>query len=118
MGFVDGQETEDVKGIMGELLTRLSHLGATRGLCQIFLGGRADMGVGAASYDADVLKYVMDEMISEAGAEVIFHTKIIGAHMEDSCIDSVIIHNTAGIQLVKGRDFYRRNFSWVLKRQN
>ncbi|WP_312337690.1 FAD-dependent oxidoreductase [Anaerospora hongkongensis] len=103
MGFVDEQETKDVKGIMGELLNRLSQLNASDGVCQILLGGRPDMVVGAAGYDSEVLKYVMDEMIIEAGAEVIFHSKVVDVCVEDNFISGLIIHNNEGLQLVKGK---------------
>ncbi len=44
----------------------------------------------------DVQKIVLDEMFDEAGIDVLYYTKVVGAHVENNEIKGVIIENKSG----------------------
>mgnify|MGYP000861892224 FL=1 len=56
-------------------------------------------------FDAEALKYVLDQMCAEAGVQVLFHTQIADVFTADDRIEAVIIENKSGRQAVAGRIF-------------
>lgn len=110
MGFVDGETTNNVKGIFGEVLNKLIELKASHGINTIYLTGLEDMDVSAAPYDSEVLKYVMDQMIVESGAHILLHTRVIDVCTDNNSIQHLVIHNNNGIQIVKGKVYIDATF--------
>ncbi|MFD1486078.1 FAD-dependent oxidoreductase [Lacticaseibacillus baoqingensis] len=110
LGFNKGETTESQVGILDDLLKRLTAYHATSGVQTIYLSGIKEMGVGAATYNPDALKLILDEMVTAAGVEVLFHTRMITAITEDEKIKSVIIHNLSGIQRVEADVFIDASF--------
>ncbi len=51
----------------------------------------------------DVQKIVLDEMFEEAGIEVLYYTKVVGAHVENGNIKGVIIENKSGRGYVEAK---------------
>lgn len=110
MGFASGETNETQTGVFGEVLRRLIRENASGGIETIYLTGLKEMDVGAASYDARVLKNVMDRMLSESGAKVLFHTKVIGLSMREKRLDYLVVHNIQGLQKVRARTFIDATF--------
>ena len=54
-------------------------------------------------FDAETLKYVADEMISEAGVEVLLHSQVVDVMLEDGRIGALIIESKSGRQAVAGK---------------
>lgn len=100
MGFADGVASENVSGIMGEILKKMWKMRAAAKIETIYLLHRADLDVKAAAYDSEILKFVLDELVHEAGVETLFHTKVIATEREGDSIHSLLIHNQHGIQRV------------------
>jgi len=51
-----------------------------------------------AIFDPELLKFIMQQMCEEAGVNILFHTFIEGAAMEDNTITGVIVVNKSGRQ--------------------
>lgn len=47
-------------------------------------------------YDAEEMKYLLEEMVEEAGVEWLLHTRVSAALVEDGAIKSIIIENKTG----------------------
>lgn len=56
-------------------------------------------------FDAEMLKVVLENMVREAGAEILYHTRLIDISKEDNKIKSVFIHNRGGIQEIPATIF-------------
>ncbi|WP_434311317.1 FAD-dependent oxidoreductase [Hominifimenecus sp. rT4P-3] len=110
LGFTGEPEISKQKGLLGELCRRLQRDGGTEGIRKIYLLGREDMDVLAMAYDVNVMRRVMDQMVRESGVHVLFHTKAIGIERDGERITSILIHNTAGIQRVRGKVFIDATF--------
>ena len=110
LGFTGDETLEGLGGVFGEVLRRLVAMGASNGIAMIYLAGRTDMDVMAASYNSDDLKLAMDRMVCEAGAHVLFHTRIVKTVMDGERIDCLAIHNAGGLQAVRARVFIDATF--------
>ncbi len=51
------------------------------------------------------LKLILDEMVTDAGVEVRFFTKVVDADCSESHVDGVILHNVEGFRYVPARTF-------------
>ncbi|MBP2019607.1 ribulose 1,5-bisphosphate synthetase/thiazole synthase [Symbiobacterium terraclitae] len=58
---------------------------------------------GQPWFDPEMLKAVLDEMVLEAGAEVLLQTLTVGAIVEDGAIRGVIVENKSGRQAILAR---------------
>ena len=56
-------------------------------------------------FDAEMLKVVLEDMVLEVGAEILYHTRLIELSKEGKSITSVFIHNRGGIQEIKAKQF-------------
>ena len=54
-------------------------------------------------FEPEYLKYVLQEMLSEAGVEMLLHTSFLTAERRGDRIDSVILHNKSGVQRINCR---------------
>lgn len=56
-------------------------------------------------FDAEMLKVVLEDMVLEAGVDILYHTRLIDLDMDNQGIKSIFIHNRGGIQEVKAKVF-------------
>ena len=112
MGFAK-DDTLPLRGVAGELLERLKLLGACSEMKTIYLAGRREMDVHAVSYDADPLKYVMDEMTAAAGAEVLFHSRVIAVERKGRGIESIIVSTAEGLVRIRAVSFIDASFHGI-----
>lgn len=110
MGFADGVNSENITGIMKDLLDRLLALGAASKIETIYLLYRKDLNVSAVAYDPETLKRVLDELALEAGVDIVFHTKVVGVEKDGQSIKRLLIHNNSGMQYVSGRVYIDATF--------
>lgn len=110
MGFADGVTSENVSGVMGDILRRLWKVGAASKIETIYLLHRKDLGVKAAAYDSEALKTALDDLALEAGVETLFHTKAIATECNGDSIDALLIHNNDGIQRVTAKVYIDATF--------
>lgn len=94
-----------VGGIIKEIVFNLYKRG--------FLGPREKPEVFTKAYhhwtpfNAEGYKLILDEMVTEAGVEVRFFTKVIDveANPDKGIVDGVILHNIEGYRFVKSKTF-------------
>lgn len=48
-------------------------------------------------FDAEGLKIELDNMVSDAGVDILFHTRLLDVKMKNDRIESVFVHNREGI---------------------
>ena len=109
-GFERGEETENLTGIVGDVMRGLIQKKGCDGIHTVYCLGLKAMDVPAAQYNDDLLKIVMDEIVHESGAQVLFHTRFIAVDMEEGKIRHLIIHNSKGIQRVASKVFIDASF--------
>ncbi|WP_430933837.1 FAD-dependent oxidoreductase [Saccharicrinis sp. 156] len=88
-------------GTPNEMVDRLVKLGASPGH---ILDGTGYCST-VTPFDAEMLKVVLEDMVLEAGVDILYHTRLIDVEMENNKIESVYIHNRGGIQQVKAKQF-------------
>ena len=49
-------------------------------------------------FDIEMLKYVLQEMLHEAGVRVLLHTRLVDVQRQDNEVKSIIIFNKSGLQ--------------------
>lgn len=117
MGFADGVTTENVTGVMGDILNRLWKRGAAAPIETIYLLYRKDLDVKAAAYDSEMAKVVLDELVQEANVSVLFHTKAVAVECGTEGISAVLVHNTQGVTRIKGKVFIDATFHGTIATQ-
>lgn len=90
-----------VFGSPNEMVNRLKEKGASPGH---ILDGTGYCST-VTPFDAEMLKVVLEDMVREAGAEILYHTRLIDISKEDNKIKSVFIHNRGGIQEIPATIF-------------
>ncbi len=96
-----GQDVRVIRGQADELLDRLVKLD---GLNTPHLT-IAD-GIAAQAFDISAYKIAADELVTGAGARILFHAMAVGAVLTaDGSIDAVLIESKSGRQAVRGRFF-------------
>ncbi|MDZ5471466.1 FAD-dependent oxidoreductase [Bacillus sp. 31A1R] len=92
MSFSAGR-TQLVKGIFQEMIDRLKEAGA--------FGGTGH----AWSFDVEIYKYVLNEMVLESGVRLQFHSYVVDAVTEGKTLKGVIIESKSGRQMLKAKSF-------------
>lgn len=113
MGFAD-DETFPARGVVGEVLDKLHQHDACEDPKVIYLAGRKEANVLAVSYDSDILKFVLDEIIEEAGADILFHAKYVDAKIENNRVRSVDVAVNGEIIHISAKVFIDASFHGVL----
>lgn len=96
-----GVDVQSVRGYADELLERMTEMD---GLNDVHLS--VDNRIAALSYDISSLKVAADELVLAAGAELLFHTSVVGVTMlDDATIDTVIVESKSGRGAIRGKFF-------------
>lgn len=110
MGFASGEENEQGRGIVREVLERLVNSGGSNGIETIFLCGDKNLDVSIVPYEPEILKDVIEEMVFTSGVDVLLHTRVIGTETEGNRIQALLIHNEEGIQRIFGETIIDASF--------
>jgi hypothetical protein len=65
------------------------------------LGGMGTKGPFWTAYDPEVLKFVLMDMICEAGVKLLLHTLFVDTVVEDGFIKAIIVENKSGRQAIE-----------------
>ncbi|HEX6366687.1 MAG TPA: FAD-dependent oxidoreductase [Agromyces sp.] len=96
-----GTDIQSVHGYADELLDRMA---AMDGLNTPHLS--VDDRIAALSYDISALKIAADELVLAGGAELLFHTSVVGVvKSDDATIDAIIVESKSGRGAIRGRFF-------------
>ena len=92
-------EKQIIQGIMGEIAERMTKRSYSPGHIRDTTGYISYL----TPFNAEGLKLILDEMLDEAGCEVLFHTFIGGVKSEDHKIASLTICNKDGLSEISGK---------------
>jgi len=84
-----------VEGILREIAERMHAING----CPTWEESLQDWGV---RFDAEALKIVLDEIVAEAGVELLLHSYVADTMVDDGAIKAVLIENKSGRQAVAG----------------
>lgn len=54
-------------------------------------------------FEAEGLKIIMDEMITEAGVKVLYHTNFLQPILEQNTITGILVSSKSGLELIRGK---------------
>ena len=86
MGFADGEPDRPQQGIIKDVMDGLAAAGGTPGIETIYLCGRRDLDIPVIPYESEILKDLIFDLVDQAGVELLLHTRVIGAQVEDGVI--------------------------------
>jgi len=67
-------------------------------------GWYGGLGVGLI-FDNEKMKLLLEQMLREAGAKILYYTDIIDVIREENRLTGVIVHNKSGLSLIRGDRF-------------
>lgn len=88
-----------IRGITGELIERL----AARGKSPGHIVDTTGYTHSVTPFDAEAMKYELDEMTVAAGADVLFHTMLAGVHADHGKIRSILVCNKGGLSTLTAK---------------
>jgi hypothetical protein len=83
----------------------LDRLGARNARVLMVQDGPFKEGKVNCTYDIESMKLVLDQMVGEAGVDVLLHTRVVAASVEDSRIRAVMTESKSGRQAWKAHAF-------------
>ena len=98
-----------VKGLFSELERRLLADGSALSVDEIDLelpphGWLGGLGVGMI-FDNERMKLLLEQMLLEAGVEILYYTSIVDVVKEDDRIAGVIVCGKSGLSVIRGERF-------------
>lgn len=100
MTFHSGS-TQVVQGLPGELIDRMKARGKSPGHIEDTTGYTYTV----TPFDAEGMKYELDLMFTEAGGQLLYHTMLAEASVEEGKLRSIKVVNKAGLSEISGRVF-------------
>lgn len=98
---VHGKIEQVVHGQTDELLARMQQLGGLREPHALF-GGR----IAAQAYDNAAFKLAADDLVTQSGAQILFHAQAVGVLMKSAGqVEAVLIETKSGRHAVLGTVF-------------
>lgn len=94
--FHDVKGKQVIRGIAGELVDRLVALKSSQGHVTDLTFDNASM----TPFDPEGMKYLLFEMVKEAGVELLLHSWAVGVIRNGEKVSSVIIENKSGRQVI------------------
>ncbi len=101
MSFHNHASEQVVYGSPQEMVDRLIARGASAGHIFDTTGYCSTV----TPFDAEGLKITLEEMLTEAGADILFHTRLISTQVSNGKIESITIHNRSGLQNIEAGIF-------------
>lgn len=106
-GFHNDRYEQVMQGIPWEIMSRLMKMGAAAEVRNVRMAtdkagmqGGAKFNVGGIFYFPEAFKYVVLEMMREAGVELLLHTYVSDAVMEGNAIAGLVVENKSGRTVV------------------
>ncbi len=97
--FHDVKGKQVIRGIAGELVDRLVTLKSSQGHVTDLTFDNASM----TPFDPEGMKYLLFQLVREAGVELLLHTWAVGVTREGGRVEAVIIENKSGRQAITPR---------------
>lgn len=90
-----------IRGIAEEIVQRLVAIGGSFGHVPDICGDNPTM----TPFDPEDMKYVLLEMVNDAGVKLRLHSQLVEAIRDQESIDSVIVANKSGFQAIRAKTF-------------
>ncbi|MFI4912280.1 MAG: FAD-dependent oxidoreductase [Sedimentisphaeraceae bacterium JB056] len=100
MSFYAG-DMQIIKGLTSELVDKLVEEGKSPG----HIYDTNEYTYTVTPFDTEAMKYQLDEMFTESGVAVLFHTMLAGVNVEDNAIESIEVCNKGGVSKLKAGVF-------------
>jgi flavin-dependent dehydrogenase len=100
------EDTQVVKGIPEELLERIRSLGGSGGFVEYVMAEASDRPVRTRCFpfDPEILKLAADDLVTEAGCQVLFHATVVGVlRGHEAAAEGLVVQTVEGLLGVKGR---------------
>lgn len=97
--FHDQRGIQILNGIPQELVDRLVAMGGS-------MGHVPTLGASCRTYtavDPEIVKYVAQEIVLEAGADILFHALVSDVVMDGKSVAGVVVHGKGGEEIIPGR---------------
>ena len=99
-------EKQVIRGIFGEIVDRMVALGGAIHPREVRAGSEFSAWITAGHdhltpFDAEVLKYVLDTMVREAGVKVLFHASFVAPLMKGKKIVGAVLKTLSGLESVR-----------------
>jgi hypothetical protein len=94
--FHDINGRQVIRGIAGEIVERLIDIIASPGHVKDLTFDNASM----TPFDPEGMKYLLFQMVKEAGVELLLHTFVSDAKSRDGRVEAVIVENKSGRQAI------------------
>lgn len=101
MTFHSAAGEQVIRGIAQEIVDRLMAVGASPGHLRDTIGFVHTL----TPYHPEMYKVVVQEMLQEAGSDVLLHSSVTGVKTEESRISSVMLQHKSGITELKAKVF-------------
>ena len=101
MSFHNNAGRQVIEGIPQELIDRLVARGASPG----HIEDSTTYVTTVTPFDSEYLKIELEQMLCEAGADVLFHTQLAGVELADGQIAEILLCNKAGLTAHRARVF-------------
>jgi len=97
-------------GVVREAMERLKELGGARlrraaGAQTAWTEGASFSGEESVNVDPELLKHVLNEMVLEAGVDLLMHSYVVGVDMEGPLIKHITLEDKSGRHAVSGKVF-------------
>lgn len=100
LGVFDGNRVQVAKGLVEEFVQRLIQengaVGHIHGAKWSNKGHMLGDAFSLTPFDSEICKYVTQEMVLEAGADILLHTSVSGVEMSGNRVKSIGIINKSG----------------------
>jgi len=99
------ERTQVVRGIPAELLERVQALGGSAGFVEYVMAEASDRPVPTRCFpfDPEILKLAADELVSEAGCELLLHAVVTDVVRENGRLVGVVAHTVEGPLAIRAR---------------
>jgi hypothetical protein len=107
--FEDGVLKQCVNGVFDELERRLLALGAGVDVRDVDPdlnphGWKRGLATGLV-FDGEAMKLLLEQMLAEVGAGVLYYTDILDVCRQGARIAGVVVHNKSGLSVIGGKCF-------------
>ncbi len=85
-------DTQVVRGIPDEIISRLQELGLSPGHMEDFVGYASSV----TPFDVEGMKLILETMATEAGVQLLYHTVYTGCIVEDGILTKVKLYSKGG----------------------
>lgn len=85
-------DTQVVRGIPDEIISRLQELGLSPGHMEDFVGYASSV----TPFDVEGMKLILETMATEAGVQLLYHTVYTGCTVEDGILTKVKLYSKGG----------------------